>query len=146
MHNGRCLSHCAIHWRHRGCHVRVRRNYHRRGVRLELTRRHGVLRLQLRLVVRVPLRHLLHLLVAVGRPIVLRVVVLRIGVVVDGRVRLGRHVMGVVLVLLPASLVVHGAIGRAMAAVRAWHHGREREAAMLPLQLVAGQKDQAANV
>lgn len=146
MHNGRRLSHCAIHWRHRSGHVRVRGDHHRRGMRLELTRRHRILRLWLRLMVRVPLRHLLHVLVAVRRPIVLRVVVLRIGVVVDGRVRLRRHVMGVVLVLLPASLVVHWAIRRAMAAVRAWHHGREREAAMLPLQLVAGQIDQAANV
>lgn len=144
MHNGRRLAHGAVHWRHGG-YVRVRRDYHGRGVRLELARRHGVLRLWRRLVVRVPLRHLLHVLVAVGRRIVLRVVVLGVGVVMDGRVRLWRHVMGVVLrvVLLPASLVVHG-VGRAMAAVRAWHHGRA--AAMLPLQSVAGQRDQAANV
>lgn len=94
------------------------------------------------------MRHLLHVLgmVAVGRRVVLGVV-LGIRVVVDGRVRLGRHVVGVVLgvVLLPASLVlVHGASGRAMAAVRAWHHGRA--AAMLPRQPTASRREQAINV
>lgn len=74
----------------------------------------------------------------------LRVMVRGVWVVVDGRMRLGRHVMAVVLpvVLLPASIVlVHGAGGRTMTAV-AGHHGRE----MLPLQPIASQKDPATNV
>jgi hypothetical protein len=121
----------------------MRRDYHGRGMRLKLARRHGILRLGL--VIGVPLRHLLHVLgIAVGRSIVLlgvmvlciRVVVM---VVMHGRVCLGRDVV-VVLVLLPPSLV-HGTGRRTM---RTWHHGRQ--AAMLPLQSVAGQRDQAANV
>jgi hypothetical protein len=112
-------------------------------VRLELARRHSILRLRLRLVVHVPLLHLLHVLgIAVGGPIVLGVmVVLRVDivVVVHWRMCLRRDVV-VVGVLLPPSLV-HRAGGHT---VRAWHHGRQ--AAMLPRQLVAGQRDQAANV
>jgi hypothetical protein len=107
-------------------------------MRLELAWRHGIL--WLRLVIGVPLGHLLHMLrVAIRRPIVLGVVVLRIGVVVHRRMRLGRNVV-IVLVLLPPSLV-HGTGRRTM---RTWHHGRQP--AMLPLQSVAGQRDQAANV
>lgn len=90
-----------------------------------------------------PLRHVLHVLgIAVGRRIVLRVVVLGVGVVVHRRVCLGRQVLLIVLVLvlLPPALV-HGAGRRAM---RASHHGRQ--AAMLPLQSAAGQRDPAANV
>jgi hypothetical protein len=130
VHNGRRLAHGAVD----GRHVRMRRDDDGRGVRLELARRHHVLRR--RLVVRVPLRHLLHVLgVAVGGRIVLGVMVLRVRVVVHRRVRLRRHVV-VVLVVLPAALV-HGARRRAM---RAGHHGRE-----LPLPLSAGQQ-QAVNV
>ena len=137
MYNGWCLAHGTIHRRHCG-HVRMRGDDHGRGMRLELAWRHGIL--WLRLVVGVPLGHLLHVLrVAVGGPIVLGMVVLRVGVVVDGRMRLRRHVM-VVLMILPPSLV-HGTGRRTM---RAWHHGRQ--AAMLPLQSDAGQRDQATNV
>jgi hypothetical protein len=101
--------------------------------------RKRILRRRRRLVVGIPLRHLLHVLgIAVLGDVVLRVVVLRVRVVVvvvvvvDGRVRLGRHM---IVVLLPPSLGlmllwVHRTSGRAVAAVRAWHHGRE--AAMLP--------------
>jgi hypothetical protein len=118
----------------------MRGHYHGRSVRLELARRHDILRLWLWLVVRIPLGHLLHVLgIAVGGRIVLGMVVLRIWVVVHRRVCLGRHVV-VVLVVLPPALV-HGTGRRAM---RAWHHGQH--AAMLPLQSVAGQTDQAANV
>jgi hypothetical protein len=134
VHNGRRLTHGAVD----GRHMRMRRDYNGRGVRLELAWRHDILRL--RLVVRIPLRHLLHVLgIAVGGRIVLGVVVLRVRVVVHRRMRLWRHVV-VVLVILPPSLV-HGTGRRTM---RAWHHGRQ--AAMLPLQSVAGQTDQAANV
>jgi hypothetical protein len=110
--------------------VRVRGDDDGRRMRLELAGRHSILRL--RLVVRVPLRHLLHVLgIAVRRHIVLGMVVLRIRVVVHRRMCLRRN-MVVVWVLLPPSLV-HGTARRTM---RAWHHGRQ--AAMLPLQLVAG--------
>jgi hypothetical protein len=118
--------------------VGMRRDNHRRCVRLELARWHHVLRL--RLMVGVPLRHLLHVLgIAVGVAIVLGVMVLRIRVVVHRRMRLWRDVM-VVRMLLPPSLLVH----RAGGAMRAWHH--DEQAAVLPLQSVAGQRDQAANV
>jgi hypothetical protein len=109
-------------------------------VRLELARRHNILRLRLRMMVGVPLRrHLLHG-IAVGRPVMLRVVVLRIGIVVHRRVCLRRHVV-VVLVVLPAALV-HRAGRRAM---RARHHG-QLAARMLPSQSVAGRENQAPNV
>jgi hypothetical protein len=105
---------------------------------LELARGHDVLRLGL--VVGIPLWHLLHVLgIAIGVRIVLGVMVLRVRVVVHRRVRLRREVV-VLRVLLPPSLV-QGTRRRAMGA---WHHGRQ--AAMLPRQLVAGQRDQAANV
>jgi hypothetical protein len=108
-------------------------------MRLELARRHDILRL--RLVVRVPLGHLLHVLgVAVGGSIVLGMVVLRIGIVVHWRVRLWRHVVVVLLMVLSPSLV-HGTRGRA---IMARHH--ERRAAVLPLQPVAGLRDQAADL
>lgn len=96
--------------------------------------RHDILRRGL--VVWVPLRrHLLHVWrIAVGGRIVLGMVVLRIGVVVHRRVCLGRHVVVVVLVVLPASLV-HGT--SRLAAMRAGHHGR-RQAQLLPLQLGVG--------
>jgi hypothetical protein len=138
VHNGRCLTQSTVDRRH-GSHVRMGGNYDWRRMRLELTWRHGVL--GLRLVVGVPLRHLLHVLgVAVRRHIVLLgVMVLGIRIVVHRRMRLRRDVM-VVLVILPPSLV-HGTGRRTM---RAWHHGWQ--AAMLPLQSVAGQRDQAANV
>lgn len=116
----------------------MRRDDHGRRVRLELARRHHVLRLGL--MVGVPLRHLLHVLwIAVGRPIVLGMVVLRIWIVVHRRMRLWRDVV-VVRMLLPTSLV-HGTRRRAM---RARHH--DERAAVLPSQSVAGQRDQAANV
>jgi hypothetical protein len=135
VHDGRCLPHGAVDWSHG--HVRVRRDYNWRCMRLELTRRHYILRL--RLMIWVPLRHLLHVLgIAIGGPVVLGMVVLRIRVVVHRRMRLRRNVV-VILVLLPPSLV-HGTRRRAM---RTWHHGEQ--AAMLPLQSVAGQTDQAAN-
>jgi hypothetical protein len=123
--------------------VRMRRNYDRRGVWLELARGHDVLRLwlRLRLVVGVPLWHLLHVLgISIGMSVVLGMMVLRVRIVVPGRVRLRGEMVVVLRVLLPPSLV-HGTRRRA---VGTWHHGRQ--AAMLPRQLVAGQRDQAANV
>lgn len=106
-------------------------------MRLELAWRHGILRLSL--MVRVPLRHLLHVLGIVRMAVVLGVAIVHVGVVVDRRVRLRRDVV-VVLVILPPSLV-HRTGRRTM---RAWHHGQQ--AAMLPLQSVAGRRDQASNV
>jgi hypothetical protein len=135
VHDGWCLPHGAVDWNHG--HVRVRGDDNWRCMRLKLTRWHHILRLRLR--VWVPLRHLLHVLgIAIGGPVVLGVVVLRIRVVVHRRMGLGRN-MVVVLMLLPPALV-HGTRRRAM---RTWHHGEQ--AAMLPLQSVAGQTDQAAN-
>ena len=129
--NGRRLAERTVHWRH-ACHVRVRRDDDRRSMRLELAGRHVVLRLRLwlGLMVRVPLLHMRHLLgIAVRWAIVLGVVIgrvrVRVGVMVDGRVRLGRR--SVVLVgihLLPA--LVERPTGRNMA----WHHGRQ--ASVLP--------------
>jgi hypothetical protein len=125
--NGRRLAERAVHWRH-ACHVRVRGDDDRRSMRLELTRRHIVLRLGLGLMVGVPLLLHMHLLgIAVRWAIVLGVVVGRVWVMVmvDGRVCLGRR--SVVLVgihLLPA--LVEGSTGRNMA----WHHGRQ--ASVLP--------------
>ena len=71
------MTHGAIDWRG---HVQVRRDYDRRGMglRLELARRHGILRRGRRwLLIRVPLLlHRLHVLgVAMGRPVLLEVVV-----------------------------------------------------------------------
>jgi hypothetical protein len=109
MHNGRCLAHGTVDRRHGG-HVKMRRDYHGRGMRLELAGRHDIVRLGLGLVlvVRIPLGHLLHVLgIAVGGPIVLGMVVLRVRIVVHRRVRLGRHVMIVLLVVLSPALV-HG--------------------------------------
>lgn len=81
MDNGRCLPHGAIDWR---SHVQVRGHYDGRRVRLELARRHDILRRR-RLLVGVPLLlHVRHVLgIAVRRSILLGVVVLCIGVV-DG--------------------------------------------------------------
>lgn len=124
MDNWRRLAHGPIDGRG---HMQVRGNYDRRCLRLKLARRHGVLRRR-RLLVRVPLLHLHHVLgvVAVRRTILLGVEVgLGVGIVVDRRVRLGILVV-MVLLRLPAS-------GRH---VRAWHHGRQ--ATVLPLQSVAG--------
>ena len=84
-------------------------------------------------------RHLLHG-IAVGHPVVLRVMVLRIGIMVHGRVCLRRDVV-VVLMLLPPSLV-HRAGRRAM---RARHHG-QLATRMLPSQSVAGRGTKAPNV
>ena len=106
MDNGGRLAHGAVHGRH---HVQVRRDDDGRGMRLglELARRHGILgRGRRGLLVRIPLLHGLHVLgIGVGRAILLQVVEGRgIGVVVDGRVCLGRHVVVVVLLLgLPAT-------------------------------------------
>lgn len=94
-------------------------------LRLELARGHGILRrrlLMLRLVlllVGVPLRlHVLHVLgIAVGRAILLGVVVLRVGVVVHRRVRL-RVLVVVLLGLSPPRREVG-----------AWHHGRRGDVA-----------------
>lgn len=116
MDNRRRLTHGAIDW---GRHVQVRRNYHgrRMRLRLKLTRRHGVLRRGRRwLLIRVPLLlHRLHVLgIAVGRAILLEVVVRGdIGVVMDGRVCLGRDMVVVVLLLLPSTRHI-----------RAGHHER----------------------
>jgi hypothetical protein len=117
MDNRRRLTHGAIDW---GRHVQVRRNYHgrRMRLRLKLTRRHGVLRRGRRwLLIRVPLLlHRLHVLgIAVGRAILLEVVVRGgIGVVMDGRVCLGRDMVVVVLLLLPSTRHI-----------RAGHHERQ---------------------
>jgi hypothetical protein len=80
-------------------------------VGLELARRHGVLRLLLRQLlgrlVGVPLGHMRHLRgVGVHAGIVLLGVVGRIGVVVDGRVRLRGHVVVVVRVLVRVLMLV----------------------------------------
>lgn len=116
MHDGWRLPHRSIHWwyvRHMG----VRGDYDRRPLRLELARRHGVLWLGLRRLVGVPLLHGLHVLgIAVGRTILLLVVVVgRIWVVVDGRVRLRRHLVVVLLFNLPSARHI-----------RAWHVGVRR--------------------
>lgn len=117
MDDGGRLTHGAIDWRG---HVQVRRDYDRRGMglRLELARRHGILRRGRRwLLIRVPLLlHRLHVLgVAMGRPVLLEVVVRGgIGVVVDGRVCLGRDMVVVILLLLPPTRHI-----------RAGHHERQ---------------------
>jgi hypothetical protein len=123
VNDRRRLTERTVHRGH-ACHVRVRGDDDGRGLGLELARRHVVLRL--RLVVRVPLLHVRHLLrVAVRRAIV---VVGRVGVVIDGRVCLRRWSIVVLLVrvlhLLPALVV--WPTGRNVA----WHHGRQ--ATMLP--------------
>jgi hypothetical protein len=116
MDDGRRLAHGAVDWRR---HVQVGRNHDRRdmGLRLELARRHGILRRGRRwLLIRVPLLlHRLHVLgIAVGRAILLEVMVGGgVGVVVHGRVCLGRHVVVVVLLLLPSARHI-----------RAGHHER----------------------
>jgi hypothetical protein len=83
--------------------VQVRGDYDRRGMRLrlELTRRHGILRRGRRLLVGVPLLHRLHVLgVSVRRAILLQMVIgRRIGIMVDRRVCLRRDVVMVVLLL-----------------------------------------------
>jgi hypothetical protein len=126
--DGRRLTERTVHRGH-ARHVRVRRDDDGRGLGLELARRHVVLRLGLRLVVRIPLLHVRHLVrIAVRWAIVLGMVVGRVGVVVDGRVCLRRRGIVVLLVwvlhLLPALVV--WPTGRNVA----WHHGRQ--AAMLP--------------
>lgn len=70
-------------------------------LRLELARRHGILRRRRGLLVGVPLLHRLHVLgIAMRRAILLKVVVGRgIGVMVDGRVCLWGDVVVVVLLL-----------------------------------------------
>ena len=100
MDNGRRLAHGTVDWRD---HVQMRRDYNGRGMRLrlELARRHGILRRRRGLLVGVPLLHGLHVLwIAVRRAILLKMVVGRgIGVMVDGRVCLWGDVVVVVLLL-----------------------------------------------
>jgi hypothetical protein len=124
-------------------HVRVRRDYHRRALRLELARGHGILRLrqwlQRGLLIEVPLRHLLHLLhvlgVAVRRAILLRLVlvVVGVGIVMDGRVSLRGHLVVVLLLGLPAPRHV-----------LAGHHGRPARTCCLHSQSLA--RDRASDV
>lgn len=137
MHNGGSLPHGAVHQRQVG-QMRMRRHDNGGGEGLKRARGHGILLLGL--VVGIPLRlHLLHVLgVGVGMAIVLGMVVLRIRVVVYGRVRLRRDVV-LILVLLPPSLIRPG-----RRHIRAWHHGLRLQC-VLPRPSVAGQRDQAAN-
>ena len=122
--------------------MQMRRDYHGRGMglRLELARRHSILgRWRRRLLIRVPLllRGLHVLGIGVGRAILLEMVVGRgIGVVMDGRVCLGRDMMVVmvmvVLLLLPSARHI-----------RAGHHERSSPCC-LDSRRRAG--DQAANL
>jgi hypothetical protein len=96
----------------------MRRHDHGRGMGLEMARGDGILlgrRRWRRLLVGVPLLHGLHVLViAVGRAILLCVMVGRgVWVVMDGRMRLGRDVVVVLLLGLPATRHI-----------RTGHHGR----------------------
>lgn len=124
MDDGRCLAERTVHRGH-ACHVWMRGDNDGRRLGLELARRHVVL--GRRLVVWVPLLHVHLLRVAVGWAIVLMGMKLRIRVVVDGRMCLGRRsvVLVWVLHLLPARVV-----WRPTRRKMAWHHGRQ--AAMLP--------------
>jgi hypothetical protein len=79
------------------------------GLRLELARRHGVLGRRRRLLVGIPRLLLLLLLgIGVGRAIVMRVVLVvvvvgrGIGVVVNGRMCLGRQLVVIVLLVVPS--------------------------------------------
>lgn len=127
MHNRWCLSQGPIHRRH-VVHVKIGRHDDRGSLGLELTWRHGILRL--RRLVRVPLLlHLLHVLgVTVRRSILLLMigVVGSIGIVMDRRVALRRQRVVLLLSLSPPRYKW------------AWHH--EPRARMLPLQSVAGQR------
>lgn len=87
-------------------------------MRLELTRRHHILGLWM-LIRIVPLRHLLGIWRRVRSSIVLRVVV-DIGIVMHGRVCLGRDVIILVVTLPPSLMERHGGWN-----VRAWHHCRQ---------------------
>src|SRR5436309_3015847 len=104
MHNGWRLAHGSIYRRWR--HMQVRGDHDGRRLGLELAWRHGILRRRQRrrLLVGVPLLHLLYVLgIALRRAILLlELVVLRIGVVVYRRMRLRGNLVVVLLLGLPA--------------------------------------------
>jgi len=107
----------------------VRGDYDGRGMglRLELARRHSILRRRRGLLVRVPLHgHVLR--VAVGRAILGHVVLVRrgIGIGMHGRVRLGRELVVVVVLLLVLPPAGHIWTGHHEGYTRCCLHSRRR--------------------